>query len=166
MSFFRNKHVIIAMIVAPILAVVTYYAVDGIVKERPHVAVAGQAYPLVAKSNCRYTSGECDLENAEFKSTLSVESELGVISLKSSHALKNATIGFVQADGNESQPALMSSQDDSHTVWKMKLPLEVDASTVARLAIEANGAFYFAETTMGFSDYATSFQKDFRKNAQ
>ena len=66
MGFFTNKHVITAFIVAPILAVLSYYAVDLLLKEQPHVAVAGSSYPLVAQSNCRYTSGRCDLKNADF----------------------------------------------------------------------------------------------------
>jgi NADH:ubiquinone oxidoreductase subunit 3 (subunit A) len=62
---FKNWHVIIAMIVAPILAVLAWFAVDYFVAERPHAAKEGAAYSLIAKSNCRYDSGQCDLENAK-----------------------------------------------------------------------------------------------------
>ena len=58
------------MIVAPLLAVIAWFAVDRPVAERPHVAREGHAYPLMARSDCRYTSGQCSLENASFKSTL------------------------------------------------------------------------------------------------
>ena len=64
---FKNKHVVIAMLVAPVLAIMAWFAVDYFVGERPHAATPGSAYTLVAKSNCRYASGQCDLENADFK---------------------------------------------------------------------------------------------------
>jgi len=82
MSFFKNKHVITAMIVAPILAIVSYYAVDLMVKEQPKAAVEGQAYKLIAKSNCRYSSGACDLVNGDFKSTVTVAQGAGFNTLQ------------------------------------------------------------------------------------
>lgn len=58
------------MIVAALLAVITWFAVYRLVAERPHIAREGRAYLLIARSDCRYTSGQCSLENASFKSTL------------------------------------------------------------------------------------------------
>lgn len=52
-----NKHVVIAMLVAPVLAVIAYFAVDASVSEPPKAAQPGQSYPLAVRSNCRYTSG-------------------------------------------------------------------------------------------------------------
>ena len=49
------------MIVAALLAVITWFAVDRLVAERPHIAREGRAYPLIARSDCRYTSGQCSL---------------------------------------------------------------------------------------------------------
>ncbi len=70
---FTNKHVIIAMIVAPILAVLAWFAVGEFTGEQPKRAEPGQTYPLVEKSNCRYQSGACDLENGDFKLRLSLQ---------------------------------------------------------------------------------------------
>ena len=39
-----NKHVVIALIVAPILAVIAYFATDAAVGEKPHKAQAGKSY--------------------------------------------------------------------------------------------------------------------------
>jgi len=164
MSFFKNKHVITAMIVSPILAVLAYFAVDLVVKEKPHVAAAGQAYPLVAKSNCRFTSGKCDLENASFKSQLSVDDKQRVLKLTSSHALQKAAVGFIAEDGTEILPASMSPIDNTNTSWQLELPSNANSDSLARVALIANDAFYFAETTMQFSAYETTFDKDFRKN--
>ena len=165
MTFFKNKHVITAMIVAPILAIGSYYAVDLIVKETPTVAVAGQAHPLISKSNCRYTSGKCDLVNAEFISSLTV-SQVGAdqrLILTSNNPLQGAQAGFVTADGNESEPVVLTPDDARGLEWSMPLTVSADAETTVRLALIANQAHYYAETTMGFSAYETSFNKDFRK---
>ena len=51
MSFLKNKHVITAMMVAPLLAVASYFMVDLVVQEPALEPVAGQAYHLIAKSN-------------------------------------------------------------------------------------------------------------------
>ena len=67
---FTNKHVVVAMLVAPILAILAWYSIDYFLAEKPHAALPGAAYALIAKSNCRYDSGECDLENGDFKLTL------------------------------------------------------------------------------------------------
>ena len=64
-SVLTNKHVIVAMIIAPILAIIAYFGVDHAFSEKPHSAVEGQSYPLVAKSNCRYESGKCTMENGD-----------------------------------------------------------------------------------------------------
>ena len=63
---FKNKHVVIAMLVAPVLSILAWLAVDYFISERPHVAESGATYALIAKSNCRYDSGQCDLENSDF----------------------------------------------------------------------------------------------------
>ena len=68
----RNRHVITALLVAPILAVLAWFAVGNLVGERATPAQAGQSYPLVARSNCRYESGQCDLENEDFRLRLSL----------------------------------------------------------------------------------------------
>ncbi|RBP51316.1 hypothetical protein DFR28_102735 [Arenicella xantha] len=164
-SFFSNKHVITAMIVAPILAVGSYYLVDLLVKETPSVAVPGQAYPLLAKSNCRFTSGKCDLVNAEFISSISVtqlEDDQRLV-LVSNNPLQQVTAGFLTADGNETEPVMFEPNDAAGLEWSLPLTVSADAETTVRLALLANQAHYYAETTMGFSTYQTSFNKDFRK---
>ena len=63
----KNKHVLVAVLVAPVLAVVAWFSVDHFVSEKPHAARPGADYPLAARSNCRYESGACDLVNNDFK---------------------------------------------------------------------------------------------------
>jgi hypothetical protein len=167
MGFFSNKHVIIAMIVAPILAILSYYFVDTIVKEKPHQAVSGASYPLSAKSNCRYTSGRCNLENASFKTFLVVteQDDQQVLILTSSHALQGAKVGFntlgQQSDETSTNPLTMRSVSEDNKKWSIVMPMNADANTQLMLAMLANGSRYYAETTMGFSKYETTFNKNF-----
>ena len=52
----KDKHVVMAMIVAPILAIFAWVGVDYIVAEKAQPAEPGSMYPLVARSNCRKTA--------------------------------------------------------------------------------------------------------------
>lgn len=162
MSLFKNKHIVTAMIVTPVLAMLGYYVTDQFVKEQPRAAVEGQSYALIAQSNCRYTSGECDLNNAEFKSTLTIESDgkLQTLLLKSSHPLAGATVGFVQVDKTVS-PAKMTSVNQDNLSWSLPMPVTANENTLLRIALMAGGAHYYAETSLGFSEYKTSFSKNF-----
>lgn len=168
MKFFRNKHVITAMIVAPILAILSYYLVDLAVKEQPQKAIAGNAYKLIAKSNCRFSSGSCDLENGSFKSTLRVSEAQGLytLHLDSQNPLQDANVGFVTADGDELGPFNLSSLDGAGNAWATQFNVPVNEYTILRVALVAGGAHYYAETTMGFSNYQTSFNRDFRKDKE
>ena len=162
MTFFKNKHLIAAMIVTPLLAFFGYYVVDLLVKETPQPAVAGENYKLISKSNCRYTSGSCDLVNGEFKSTLRIEKsgQQQVLTLTSSHSLQEVLIGFVAGE-NEGKPYKMSSANVESQTWSMPFNSTIDENTELRVAIVANGSYYFAQTTLGFIDYKTSFEKTF-----
>lgn len=152
------------MIVAPILAISAYYLVDLAVKEQPQKAVAGNSYKLIAKSNCRFSSGACDMENGTFKSTVRISSnENGQKSLhlSSDNRLQTASIGFVTSDGRETGPFSLIADGDN--AWTTEFSVPADESTLLRVALTANDAHYYSETTMGFSNYKTSFSKDFRK---
>ena len=164
MNFFKNRHVVAAMIVAPLLAIFTYFSVDFLIREKPRRAQAGQAYPLVAKSNCRFSSGECSIENASFRSTLKVERNTGRLLLTTSHPLQSATVGFISADGVESLPSEMTALDKQHNLWQLPLPSNTNSESVARIALRVNDVLYFAETSMQFINYKTTFDRDFREN--
>jgi hypothetical protein len=165
MSIFKNKHVIMAMIMAPILAIASYYLVDLAVKEQPQKALEGNTYKLIAKSNCRFSSGRCDLENGSFKSTVRISYDNGqqLLRLSSVNELQAVNVGFVTSDGTESGPYKLTSNDDAGTQWSTEFNELADTSTLLRVALTANDAHYYSETFMGFSDYKTSFSKDFRK---
>ncbi len=59
---FRNKHLILAFLIAPVLAIIAWFSVDYFVAEKPHSAKPGASYELIAKPNCRRFSRRCDLK--------------------------------------------------------------------------------------------------------
>ena len=81
----KNKHVILAMLIAPVLAIIAWFSVDYFVAERPHEARPGASYPLVAKPNCRRLSERCDLVNEDFRLGMNITyADYGDATLKNS----------------------------------------------------------------------------------
>ena len=162
---FKNKHIIVAMIVAPILAVIAYLATDSLVGEKPHKAEAGKSYSLVALPNCRYPSGHCTLKNAGFSIDLKVE-QAGVnmmtLSLDSKHPLQGVKAALVANDQEDGEPADLIATDDSALHWTVDLSGDHSELSRLRLVVAAADSFYFGETGLAFIDYQTSFGQDFR----
>ncbi|MDJ0709097.1 MAG: hypothetical protein QNJ14_01850 [Woeseiaceae bacterium] len=149
---FNNKHVVVAMLVAPVLAIMAWFAVDYFIGERPHAAKPGAAYTLIAKSNCRYASGQCDLENADFKLTIRPEMVAAssvALTLVTSHELQSAAIGLVD-DGDTDPPAPMTRTNDDGTEWQGLLPGPGSDDATFRIAVTANDATWYAEVPVIF----------------
>lgn len=162
-----NKHVVTAFIVTPVLAMLGYFIADLLVKEEPHIAIEGSSYALVAKSNCRYTSGECDLVNAAFKTKLIVEStdQGDQLTLQSNYPLDGVKIGFSNSEKSTSViPTSMSLNDETQQRWSVELPQDTNEHTKLMISMQANGAYYFAESQMAFSAYETAVGKNFKTN--
>ncbi|CAH0535594.1 hypothetical protein VST7929_03132 [Vibrio stylophorae] len=154
----KNKHVIIALLVAPILSVIAYLATDIALSEKPHAAKEGQSYKLLSKSNCRYTSGLCDMENGEFKIKFRAEklTEDGlVLSLTSVFPLDGIKLALVDTLDAQTQPTDMqpSSQDGKH--WSVQLPAPASEKSWLRVAAQADGVIYYGDTQTAFVTYQT-----------
>ncbi len=182
--FFTNKHVVVAMLVAPVLAIMSYFAVDGMVAEQPNQAQAGQSYTLVEKPNCRYSSGVCGLKNGNFEIQLKVypaSDNKTVLELTSVHSLQRVLfgIGSVNVDSvNESstnegsieaeeiiqEPVPMTANDNHGKQWQVSLPKLKEGDRL-RFAIVADGAYYIGESAVAFINYQTAFEKDFRRSS-
>lgn len=146
----KNKHVVAAMIIAPLLAIMSYFLTDNMVSEKPHAAEPGKAYPLVAKSNCRYESGLCTLENGELKLQLSVLSGR-YLHLESNVPLEQVTVAISNID-SEGDPQTMQISDDTGTRWQIPVQSSDLANSNLRLAlVTGNKSYFFAETPMIFA---------------
>ena len=150
----KNKHVVVALLVAPLLSILAWFAVGNLVGEKPKPAEAGNTYKLVARSNCRYASGSCDLHNADFELTLAPEmlsASSVALTLTASHALQSAVLGLVEP-GLASQPAPMTRTTDDGNRWQGLIPRPASAAAMIRVAVTAQGATWYAEVPVVFLD--------------
>ena len=146
-AMFTNKHVVVAMLVAPVLSIMGWFAVDYFVAERPHAARTGATYALMAKSNCRYDSGQCDLENGDFELSLrsiDVATESVSVELRSRFPLQTATVGYID-ERSEALPTGMESTDPGAMLWSAALDLPSSDTSTIGIAVTADGATYYAE---------------------
>jgi hypothetical protein len=149
----KNKHVIIALIVAPILAILAWFAVGQIAGEKAHVAAPGAAYPLVARSNCRWESGECELHNNDVELTI-LPLELGAqytkLSLDAEFPLTQATFALL-SNGNEVvASAEHDSSPDAPAQMIVTIPAFADPEAMLRVAVTVQESLYFAEVPVVF----------------
>lgn len=148
----KNKHVVVALLVAPILSILAWFAVGNLVGEKPQSVQEGETYKLVARSNCRYASGSCDLHNADF--TILIEPAVlaassVALTLTSSHALQSAALGLVEVD-SAPQPAPMTMTADDRMHWQGLLPRPSSPDARIRIAVTAQGAAWYAEVPTVF----------------
>jgi hypothetical protein len=152
---FTNKHVVIALIVAPILSVLAWFAVGHLLGEQPAPAVAGGSYPLVAKSNCRYPSGQCDLENAEFSITLRIvagQQDPGPsLTAVSAHPLEGIRVALRAPGAEEGDGRTMRQTDDEGRQWSMPLDEMPGEGTRILLAAAAGGSTWFGDAATRFA---------------
>ncbi len=161
-NILTNKHLITALIVSPILAFIAYYAVDYNVSEKPHQAVDGQSYPLVAKSNCRYESGKCTLNNGDVDITLiaqEIDTSTLKLSLTSNHPIQGAKVALTNED-NVALPETMQAIDQSQVNWQVTLPNKLNTTSRLQIALALEDSVYFGETTTIFTSYKTIFPQD------
>lgn len=149
----KNKHVVIAMLVAPVLAVLAWYGVDAMVAERAKAAKPGDSYPLVARSNCRYDSGACDLVNNDFKLTLrpvDLSPDQTRISLESEFKLAQVTLSLV--NGSNEVLGSSASGDPLGTGAQITVtfPAFADPAATIRVAVAVQQSIYFAEVPVVF----------------
>jgi hypothetical protein len=149
---FRNKHLVVAMLIAPILAITAWFAIDYFVAERPHAAKEGAAYTLIAKSNCRYDSGQCDLENGDFKLSIRptfVTADNVRLEMTSAFPLQSATVGLVN-DGDPATPSAMAATNDEALHWTTAIDRPQGETSSIRVAVTADDATWYAEVTTVF----------------
>lgn len=169
MNFLKNKHVVVALIVTPILAILGYFAVDAMVAETPHAAKPGQQYELVSKPNCRYSSGVCGLKNGDFEIKLTAqqtEASVMLLTLESLHPLDGAMIAAVESVADNKEPVDMYPVDRNRQRWTLEVFSPNLETGRLRLAVSSNKTLYFGDAAMKFAQYETSFGQDFRQQKQ
>jgi hypothetical protein len=153
-SLLKNKHVLTAAIVTPVLAIVSYFAIDLLLSEPQLVAEKGQSYPLVEKPNCRYDSGSCGLKNGEFELNLIVERQVGnrpVLKLNSVYPLEGVMVAQLEYNRDEKLPVAMQPLTGDGLNWSLELgEFEPDRDRL-RLAASAQQSLYFGDVALKFA---------------
>lgn len=149
----KNKHVVVALIVAPILSIMAWYAIGQLAGEKPAAAEPGKTYKLVARSNCRYASGSCDLHNAGFQLTIEPDmltASSVALTMTSSHALQGAALGLVESSTAEGEPSPMTPSGNDGMRWQGLIPRPASSDQRIRVAVIAQGATWYAEVPVIF----------------
>lgn len=153
MSMWSNKHVVIAMLMAPVLALIAYFGMGAWMGEDAIVAEPGQSYQLVEKPNCRYQSGLCGLKNNKFELTITFErSGSGYLFLKleSSHPLEGVLLAHVRGQDKEDQPVQMNPVGAEGLSWSLEMETPNSEQDRIHLVASAGGAFYFGDVATKF----------------
>ena len=162
MQIFKNKHLVLAMFVAPVLAIIAYFAVDSFLSEKPHQARQGESYKLAAKSNCRYQSGLCTLQNGDVQVSVRIErlsDSLIRMFLSSNMPVQNVLAEFVK-ESSESEPVSLYRDDLNENTWTASIEVTEPENSTMRLAMELSGTLFYAETPAVFIDYETTFSRE------
>ncbi|YCO03826.1 hypothetical protein ACB087_26030 [Vibrio sp. VNB-15] len=157
---FKNKHFIIALLIAPILSLIAYFGTDMALSEKPHAAKEGESYKLASKSNCRYTSGLCDMENGDFKVKFRSEKltqDSLELSLHAAYPLEGVKLSVVDNQEQNAQPIDMTPADQAGQNWTVTLPKPASEDSWLRVAIQSEGTLYYGETQTAFVKYETLF---------
>jgi hypothetical protein len=159
----KNKHLIVAMLVAPVLSILAYVGTDMALSEKPHAAKKGEVYKLRSKSNCRYTSGLCDMENGEFKVQFRSEDltrDQLTLSMRSKLPLQGIKLSLVDKPEDEGTPLDMQVIDSENLNWTIALPAPASDESWLRVAIQANDTLYYCDTQTVFVKYETLLNKE------
>lgn len=154
MSFWKNKHVVLASLAAPVLGIVTYFGVGAMLGEKPKPAEAGQSYRLVEKPNCRYNSGQCGLKNVDFELTLSFERLGGdslLLKLESESPLSGVKLALAKNASDETKPRDMRPTGDDGLNWSLEIPLPDPENDRLHLVAAAMQTLYFGDVATRFT---------------
>ena len=154
MSVFKSKHVVIATLMAPVLALIAYFGINALLGETPHAAEAGRSYQLIEKPNCRYSSGICGLKNSEFELTLNFawrDDGRMLLKLQSEHPLDGVLVALVVNEDTEKRPAEMRPESNDGLLWSLILARPDPERDRLHLAASANGVLYFGDVAMKFT---------------
>jgi len=154
MSFWKNKHVVLATLAAPVLGIVAYFAAGAMFGDKPKPAEAGNSYQLVEKPNCRYSSGSCGLKNVDFELTLSFE-QLGnnrlLLSLVSENPLDGVMLALVENAVDENKPSKMRPSGNDGLNWSIEIARPDPEQDRLHIVASASQTLYFGDVATKFT---------------
>jgi len=158
MSFWKNRHVLVATMVAPVLGVASYFGFGALFGEKPHPAEAGRSYHLIEKPNCRYSSGICGLKNVDFELTLSGE-RLGndrlLLKLISENPIDGVKLALVEDAADEGTPVDMLPVGNDGLNWSLEIKLPDPAHDRLHVVASSRQTLYFGDVATKFTSEET-----------
>ena len=151
---FKNKHLLIATLMAPVLGLIGWFGVNALVGEKPHVAEAGKSYLLVEKPNCRYASGVCGLKNMDFELVLSYEQlENGrmLMKLESENPLDGIMLALAESGTEEEQPTEMRAVGNEGLNWTLEIEQLDPNRHRLHLVASSNQTLYYGDVATKFT---------------
>ncbi len=161
MSFLKNKHLMIATLMAPLLALAAYFAVNALLGETPHAAEAGQSYQLAEKPNCRHSGGICGLKNGDFELDLTYEwldNGRMLLKLESAHPLDGLLLALVENEASDKQPVDMRPKGNDGLNWSLDIARPDPDRHRLHMVASANQALYFGDAALKFTIDGTAFK--------
>jgi len=154
LTFLKNKHTIVAVLVAPVLAILAWYAADVLVGEKPQAAKAGQSYELVEKPGCRWASGSCELKNGDFELALTPEwvgSDRLRLNLESVFPLEGVKLATARNQLEHTRPRDMRLVGNDGRAWTIELASPDPEEDRLRLVAAAGQSLYYGDAALKFA---------------
>ena len=152
MSMLTNKHVLAALLVAPILAVLAWYGAGQLnddEEQKPAPAQAGNSYPLIERPGCRYAGGDCGLSNEDFKLAI-VLMPTGQLRMVSAVPLDYVLVGLESANDQGPVKALPVSAEQDR--WVHNFAVVPSSEDRLRVVTGVCGASWFGEVALTFME--------------
>lgn len=146
---FRNRHVVIALLVAPLLSVLAWFAVGRLTGEQPAPAQRGADYPLVEKSSCRWASGFCELANEDFTLRLRVTPD-AVLEVRSAYPLEGLLVSIADPGADAAPPESATAADATGLFWALSIARPGPRQRI-RVVAAAGGSRYYGEASSSFA---------------
>lgn len=144
----KSRHVIVALLVAPLLAVGAWFAVGYWVAGdamTPAPAAQGSAYPLLERSGCRYAGGRCVLSNGDLDIAVTLEGER--LYFAPSVEVDVLIAGLILL--TESVP-VEAIWRETQQAWEVALPGVPSANDRLRVIVSRNDSEFYGEASMAF----------------
>jgi hypothetical protein len=152
-NILKNKHVLIAMIVAPILGVVSWLVTSDMVGEKPHAAEEGQSYQLVEMPNCRYDSGICGLKNGDFElklNTARLDDGRVLLTINSIFPLDGVRVALAENGTDEKRSVEMQAMGDEGLEWSLEMSSPDPEVDRLHLVASSNLSLYYGDAALKF----------------
>jgi hypothetical protein len=150
----KNKHVLIATLTAPVLALIAYFGIGKLIGEKPHAAEAGQSYTLVEKPKCRYASGTCGMKNGDFELVLNFDRKAGgglLLKLSSENPLNGVLVSMAASEADAGQPDSMLPVGTDGLNWSIDITQPDPDTHRLYLVASAGGSLYYGDVSTQFT---------------